>query len=40
MRVEPITCLLTLATNKHSTTNGTIYYKGGLTTIMWKGKPF
>jgi hypothetical protein len=27
MRVEPITRLLSLATTKHSTTNGTIYYK-------------
>jgi hypothetical protein len=37
MQVEPTTCLLSLATTKHSTTNSTIYYKKGLTRIIGKG---
>jgi hypothetical protein len=40
MQVDPTTRLLPLATNKQSTTNGTIYYKRGLTRITWKYKPF
>jgi hypothetical protein len=35
MRVESTSRLLTLATTKHSSTNGTIYYKKG---IIRKGK--
>jgi hypothetical protein len=38
--VEPTTHLLSLATIKHSTTNGTIIYQRGLTRIIRKGKPF
>jgi hypothetical protein len=37
MQVEPTTHLLLLATTKHTKTNGTIYYKNGLTRIIWKG---
>jgi hypothetical protein len=40
MRVESTTHLLPLATTKHSTNNGTIYYKRELTRIIRKGKPF
>jgi hypothetical protein len=35
MRVGHTTRLLPLVITKHSTTNGTIYYKG-ITRIMWK----
>jgi hypothetical protein len=36
MQVEPTTRLLPLATAKHSKTNGTMYFKKGLTRIIWK----